>query len=428
MIEKEKAVKYFGNCKPKYLKRFSEKTPKGNYIEGWICKKSNRYLGSLLIDTLAGEPHCQFVQSMPKINYFEDTRDMLIRGENGRTHEVMAFEKLDGSCLILYPLLDENGYILEVVPKTRGRAVADTHFIELFNKIDKSAIWRYYGKNKGILFFEMYGVMNQHDIIHYQTGVDIALIGCYKDKLFWRGESLQTLAKNYGFKTPDLLFDVKWRSNAEQYFVDICSEKYGYYFNDVLYEDKLAPTTTDVIAKIKHFLDYLNKTYMDMYGRLATEGVVLNCTDASRKQRYLKVKPRTIEQQHRSHDGVTRSAIVKEVLKYFDDYGASVGDIYASDPNHHTEYITRMLLEDYNEEYVKKSAKKIEKVFMDVWDSKQIPQSLHNIAQELFIEYKDEGITHCMRMFGQKYPMKKKDAKTIYQILEIKFRQNGIEL
>lgn len=424
----EDAVKYFGGCKPKYLKKFSEETPQGNFIEGWICKKSNRYLGSLLITKLNGEPHLQFVQSMPKIDYFEDDRDMVIRNEKGRTHEVVGFEKLDGSCLILYPILDENGYIVEIVPKTRGRAVADSHFLDLYYKIDKSAIWRYYRKHKGILFFEMYGILNQHEIIHYQTGVDIALIGCYNEKLFWRGASLQTLAKNHGFKTPDILFKVKWQSRVEQYLVEITSQKYGYYFDDVKYDDRLAPTTIDVIAKIKHFLDYLNKSYMGMYGRVATEGVVLNCTDSKGRQRYLKVKPRDIENKHRSVDGVSRSSIVKEVLKYFDDYGGEVEEIYQKDPKHHTEYITRMLLEDYAEEYVKKSAKKIEKVFMQIWDAKQVPQSLHDIAQELFDEYKDEGITHCMRMFGQKYPMKKKDAKTIYQVLEIKFKRNGIEL
>lgn len=423
MIGIEEATKYFGDCKPKYLRRFSEKTPKGNYIEGWICKKSNRYLGSLLIDTLAGEPHLQFVQSMPKIDYFEDERDLCLVGNDANLtfHDAIAYEKLDGSCLILYPILDENGYIVEVVPKTRGRAVADSHFLELYDKIDKSAIWDYYGHNKGVLFFEMYGILNQHDIIHYDTGIDIRLIGCYTSR-FHKPKSLRGLCTKYGFRQPDAMFEIGRHS------VSITTQKYTWYFNDVKYEDRVAPTPIDAVSKIKHFLEYLNATYNDMYGRVATEGVVINCTDSRGQQRYLKVKPRDIEQKHRCVDGVSRSAIVKEVLKYFDDYGASVQEIYEQDPKHHTEYITRMLLEDYNEEYVKKSSKKIEKVFMDVWNAKQVPQSLHDIAQEVFDECKDEGITHCMRMFAQKYPMKKKDAKTIYYILEIKFKQNGVEL
>jgi len=419
----EEAVKYFGDCKPKYLKSFSEKTPQGNLIEGYICKKSNHYLGSLLITRLNGEPHEQFVQSMPHIGYFEDDRDMVIRTETGKLHDAIAFEKMDGSCLILYPIL-EGDKIVEVVPKTRGRAVADSHFLDLFDKTDKSAIWKYYATNKGILIFEMYGVLNQHEIIHYETGIDLVLIGHFKEGLFWRAMSLRNMAKKYGFRTPDWVFDIRWSRRFEQYIVQIPSKKYEWYFDEVKTEDKLAPTLVDAIATVQKFLDFLNKTYMDMYGRVATEGVVINCTDSKRRQRWLKVKPRDIERKHRGVDGVSRSSIVKEVMKYFDDYGSEVEEIYRNDPNHHTEYITRMLLEDYSEEYVMKSAKKIEKVFMQVWDAKQVPQSLHNIAQELYDEYKGQGITHCMRMFGQKYPMKKKDAKTIYQVLEIKFRRN----
>ena len=137
MIEIEEAVKYFGDCKPKHLRRFYEVTPEGNHIKGWICNKPNRYLGSLLIDTLWGEPHEQFVQSMPKIEYFNDERNICLDSEIcGVTFiDAVAYEKLDGSCLIIYPILDEHGKIVEVVPKTRGRAVADEHFLELYNKI-----------------------------------------------------------------------------------------------------------------------------------------------------------------------------------------------------------------------------------------------------------------------------------------------------
>ena len=65
---------------------------------------------------------------------------------------------------------------------------------------------------------------------------------------------------------------------------------------------------------------------------------------------------------------------------------------------------------------------------MQVWDSKQIPVSIHNISQELFDEYGDKGISHCMRMFAQKYPYKKKDARTVYHVLEKIFIKNNVDL
>lgn len=423
MIEVEEAVKYFNNCKSKHLRRFSEKTPEGNCIKGWICKKPNRYLGSLVIDEVNGEDHEQFVQSMPKIEYFNDERDICLdNDECGKAFtDAVAFEKLDGSCLIIYPLLFEDGKIMEIVPKTRGRAVADNHFLELFSKIDKSGIYKYYQHETGVLFFEMYGILNQHDIIHYQTGVDIVLIGCYEDDEFATPFKLWRIRNVCMLQQPDEMFRI--RENK----VEIITNKYQWYFDEVSEEDKFAPTRLDAVDKIQHFLEYLNKIYNDIYGRYATEGVVINCVNSKGYQKYIKVKPRDIENKHRSEKGIPRSDIIKEVLKYFDDYGSEVDEIYRENKNHHTEYIYRMLGEEYSEEYIQKSSKKIEKIFMDTWNAKQIPQSLHNIAEELFNEYSDKGITHCMRMFGQKYPYKKKYAKTIYQVLEKLFVKNGVD-
>lgn len=404
MLEKEDAVKYFNNCKPKHLIRFSEKTPEGNYIEGWVCKKPNRFLGSLVIDTLNGESHEQFVQSMPKIEYFSDERNICLDSEicGVDLTDAIAFEKLDGSCLILYPILDENDYIVEIVPKTRGRAVADNHFLDLFNKIDKSSIYRYYSENKGILFFEMYGILNQHDIIHYDTGIDIVLIGCYDEEGFGIPFKLWKIASLYSFKQPEEMFRIN-KNN-----VSIVTYKYRWYFNEVEIEDTIAPTRIDSVDKIQFFLEYLNKTYNDIYGRDIVEGVVINCVNSEGKQKYIKVKPRDILNKHRSEKGIPRKDIVKEVLKYFDEYGSEIDIIYRENKNHHTEYIHRMLLEEYDELYIQKSNKKIEKIFMQIWESKQIPKSIHNISEEIFNKYSDYGITHCMRMFAQEYPMKKK--------------------
>jgi len=425
-MEKFEAIKYFGNCKEKYLRKFQEDTPNGNCIEGYICTKPNRFLGSLLIFKLNGAPHHQFVQSMPKIDYFEHDKDMCIWDKDAKHVEVCAYEKLDGSCLILYPILDEKGYIVEIVPKTRGRAVADKHFLDLYNKCDKGPIYEYYRNNKGILFFEMYGILNQHEIIHYQTGIDLALIGCYTTR-FFKSKALKKLSSQYGFKQPDELFI--WHHSGGDNIVDIITEKYKWYFShvDISHDDKIAPSARDAINKMVEFLEYLNAKFSESHNRPAIEGVVINCTTYNGKQKYIKVKPRDIERKHRSEGGLPRSAIMKEVLKYFDDYGSEVDEIYRKDQNHHTEYIHRMLSEDYPPEFIKDSRKKIEKVFMQVWDSKQVPVSLQVICDELVSEYGDMGIVHCMRMFAQKYPSKRKQARWVYQILESKFAQMGMD-
>lgn len=428
MVDIEKICRYFGNCKQKHIGKFEEKTPDGNFIEGYICRKPNRYLGSLVITKLNGEPHEQFVQSMPKIEYFNDERDMVIWDSHTNRVEVSAYEKLDGSCLIVYPIL-ENGKFVEIVPKTRGRAVADSNFLELFNKCDKTPIWEYYyrGGNKGVLFFEMYGILNQHDVIHYQTGIDLALIGCYTTR-FFKGKALKNLCGKYGFKQPDMMFT--WDQSLGDNYIHITTEKYKWWFSHVGidWNDRIAPTARDAISKMVEFLEYLNNKFAEQNSRIAIEGVVVNCTNMSGDQKYIKVKPRDIEAKHRAEKGIPRRSIIKEVYKYFDDYGAEVSEIYAKDPDHHTEYIWNMLSEDYPMELIQKSKKKIENVFMQIWDSKQVPVSIHKICDDLITEYGDQGITHCMRMFAQKYPSKKRQARTIYQTLEIKFNKMGLEL
>jgi len=416
MIEVEKAIEYFGKCKSKHLSRFNEKTPKGNVIKGWICRKPNRYLGSLLIDEVNNVESEQFIQSMPKIEYFSDERSINL------DYDCICYEKLDGSCLIIYPLLDEKGNIIEIVPKTRGRAVADSNFVELYNKIDKSNIQHYYKKHLGVLMFELYGILNQHEIIHYTTGIDIKLIGCYDGNEFFNPMKLWILCLKHNFRQPDQVFRI------EKGRIYITSEKYRWYFDEIPIEELMPPTIIDCIDKIQYLMEYLNKKFYESNGRIASEGVVLNCTTMNNTQKYIKIKPKDIENKHRSENGIPRSSITKEVLKYFDEYGSEVDEIYKTYKNHHTEYLHRMLKEEYSDELIKKSSKKIEKIFMQIWDSKQIPMSIHYIAQELFDKYSNKGITHCMRMFAQEYPMKKKDSKTIYHVLEKLFIRNKVDL
>lgn len=406
---------YFeGRVKPKHLRAFEETTPEGNKITGYISVKPNKYLGSCLITNCNGEETNQFIQSMPKINYFEDERDI--------SNEVISlcYEKLDGTCLILYPLKNKNGETIEIIPKTRGRAVADSHFITLFQKVDQKPIQDYYTENDGILIFEMHGILNQHEIIHYTVGIDIRLIAIFEDNKF---NNNPIESEVYGFRKPDLVF--KLTHQHPDWIVKSTSEKFKPYLHRNIWT---FPTNIDAVIGIKKLLEDLNKEYVQYNGIRAIEGVVINTYNSEGYPKWLKCKPRDIENEHRSQNGIPRSSITKEVLKYFDEYGAEVKEIYLTDENHHTEYIHRMLSESYAPELIQKSKRKIERIFMQIWESKQVPESIHQITDELIEEYGDEGIQHCMRMFAQKYPMKKKDARMVYSTLEIKFNRKGLEL
>lgn len=407
---------FYGIVKPKHLRFFEEDTPDGNHITGYINQKPNHYLGSMVILTVNNEECIQFVQSMPKIHYFKDERDILNDGNHNE-----CYEKLDGSCLILYPLKNKEDEIIEVVPKTRGRPIADNHFIELFKKIDQLPIKKYYETHDNILIFELYGILNQHEIINYDTGIDIRLISIVDNK--GKFTNKKELASFYNFKLPDKVFELYNIGNA--WFIRVTSEKYKEYFDEPVYE---YPTNIDAMLGMKHLLEELNKKYQQINGRLATEGVVVNTRRSNGSKKFLKCKPRDIENKHKSVNGIPRQSITKEVLKYFDEYGSEVEEIYKKDPNHHTEYLYRMLEEEYAIELIHKSKKKIERIFMQIWESKQVPESIHNISNELFEKYSNEGISHCMRMFAQEYPMLKSKARIVYGVLEKLFIKNEVEL
>ncbi|MBQ6219982.1 MAG: hypothetical protein IJH63_00565 [Methanobrevibacter sp.] len=405
---------YFNDVKPKHMRRFNETTPEGNNITGYICHKPNKYLGSMLIMTVNGEETNQFIQSMPKIHYFEDSRDI---SEHSLS---LCYEKLDGTCLIIYPLKNSKGETIEVVPKTRGRPVADKHFRELLQHVDQKPIQKYYKKNDGILIFEMYGILNQHEIIHYDTGIDIRLIAEYNDGVF---EINPVTASIWGFRKPDLLFTLF--KHGTDWMVKTKSKKFQVYLGNEIYT---FPTNIDAVDGIQNLLEDLNKQYIEVNGIRAIEGVVINTRNINDHPKWLKCKPRDIENEHRTVNGIPRSSITKEVLKYFDEYGSEVKEIYLKDKNHHTEYIHRMLSEEYNADLIKKSKNKIERVFIQIADSKTVPESIHKICEDLLDEYGDEGIRKCMQEFAKEYPFKKKEARMVYNTLEMKFKKKGLDL
>lgn len=182
--------KYFQNkVEPKYLSEFKAKTPEGNLIWGYISRKSNMYLGSIIITHICeknGKSYDteQFVQSFPKIHYWDDNNKL-----NDVGNEIIYYcqEKLDGTCLILYSLNDDNGNSIEIIPKSRNLAVAGDHILEMFNLVDKKAILEFFKNPRHFndtLMFELYGILNRHEIAHMENYIDIRLIGAYIDENF----------------------------------------------------------------------------------------------------------------------------------------------------------------------------------------------------------------------------------------------------
>ena len=421
--------KYFNNIKIKNLKDFREITPNGNIIEGVICKKPNRFLGSMVIDKIILENKEvieteQFIQAMPKIHYYDENKKMYSK------EEVVypAYEKLDGTCLILFGLYN-NGKVIEIVPKTRGVPVADSFIVDLYNEIDHSNVesfFEMYGDFNPVLLFELFGALNQHSIFYPRTRIDINLIGGSLDGVFLDWYELDYFRDQYDFNRPIKLFSLVYFNNVWR-----IRFKPGIFFHYAFLEcsdeerievlRREYDNESDMIQALENFITVINKNFYKVHNRQLLEGVVVNTYNAlSKSFVYIKVKSTEIKEMCKLENGVPRKFILKEVRKYFDEYGSRVKDIYISDENHYKEYVNRNLLEEFAPDIVNnnRTQKRVQNIFLDILESKEPPVGLQEICNGLRDKYPELSVSDLMRLFAKEYPEKKRYASTAYQIFE----------
>ena len=396
---------YFNNkVKKKDLYQFKQKTKKGNIIEGYICRKPNEYLGSMFIEKVNNEDNPQFIHSMPKIHYYSK------KLENIQIEKITFHEKLDGSCIIYYPLY-QNGKIIEVIPKTRNTVIADDFIFNLLKKTITHPIEKIIKEYDTVLMFELYGVLNQHEIYNPDAYCSLTLIGGYSinTNQMYSNSMLDSFAEKYNLKRPRHLITVHGFRGV--YFRTFISPYLQiYYRNDRI---SMHTSLSEVIQEIKKILSQVNQESYNINGFALTEGVVANM----QKQigGYLKVKPEEIELKHK---GIPTIEIKKEVRKYWDEYGSKIEAIYKQDNKHYLNYVKENLAEDFPIDIVEsnKTKKRIEKIFFTIWDAKTVPIGIQEIARTLCEENPELSLSEIMNIFSQQYPQKKNQARMVYSI------------
>ena len=396
---------YFDNkVKKKDLYQFKQKTKKGNIIEGYICRKPNEYLGSMFIEKVNNEDNPQFIHSMPKIHYYSK------KIEGIETEEIIFHEKLDGSCVIYYPLY-QDGEVIEVIPKTRNTVIADDFIFNLLKKAITYPIEKIVKEYDIVLMFELYGVLNQHEIYNPDAYCSLTLIGGYSinTNQMYSNSMLDSFAEKYNLKRPRHLITVHGFRGV--YFITFISPYLQIYYRN----DKISMHTSlsEVIQEIKKILSQVNQESYNINGFALTEGVVANM----QKQigGYLKVKPEEIELKHK---GIPTIEIKKEVRKYWDEYGSKIETIYKQDKKHYLNYVKENLAEDFPIDIVEsnKTKKRIEKIFFTIWDAKTVPIGIQEIARTLCEENPELSLPEIMNIFSQQYPQKKNQARMVYSI------------
>ena len=396
---------YFDNkVKKKDLYQFKQKTKKGNIIEGYICRKPNEYLGSMFIEKVNNKDNPQFIHSMPKIHYYSK------KIEGIETEEIIFHEKLDGSCIIYYPLY-QDGEVIEVIPKTRNTVIADDFIFNLLKKAITYPIEEIVKEYNIVLMFELYGVLNQHEIYNPDAYCSLTLIGGYSinTNQMYSNSMLDSFAEKYNLKRPSHLITVHGFQGV--YFITFISPYLQiYYRND---RTSMYTSLSEVIQKIKKILSQVNQESYNINGFALTEGVVANM----QKQigGYLKVKPEEIELKHK---GIPTIEIKKEVRKYWDEYGSKIEAIYKQDKKHYLNYVKENLAEDFPIDIVEsnKTKKRIEKIFFTIWDTKTVPIGIQEIARTLCEENPELSLPEIMNIFSQQYPQKKNQARMVYSI------------
>ena len=104
------------------------------------------------------------------------------------------------------------------------------------------------------------------------------------------------------------------------------------------------------------------------------------------------------------------------MYKLYDEY--DVKKLYVTNPNLIYEMIINGLSEEYSLEIINENIRLIEKTFLQVSKSKEVPNSINNIAHELIDKYPKENITDLMKKFAKEYPFYKSESNLLFNVLK----------
>lgn len=375
----EAFLEYYGeNLGKGKFRKVTCQTPKGNGVKAHLCMEQNRYLGSLMIFEVNGHPTRQIVHGFPKMGYYE--------GQNVEGDYYVA-EKIDGTNVVIYPLLDHDGLFLEAVPKTRRTVVmgeyGDRHFYNLYQMLkDKEALEDHVKLTGGTLALELYGYLNKHSI-NYSEPIDYCLLA-------------------------------RWDSDNHPTFIDGLKQ-----FNHA----PRVEYTSDV--RIFEALDKLMDEYEAINnndGVLKHEGVVLtSMRDGDWK--FYKAKPASVYQSCVCSEGVPTGAVKHSVAKYFDEHYDCAKENYESDREGVVNEVKDDLEGDFPRRYVDeaKTVRKIINVFEARIAEREYDESLVEIAECLVADNPDLCLSDLMRVFAEKYPYLKKKSSDVYNIIKKKY-------
>lgn len=377
----------FNTTSKKNIRKFEEVTPEKNKIEGYIYLGRNKKLGSLVLTKVNGEQLKEpvYIQGMPKLFKWSQVY-------GSKTHipftEIYVYEKLDGTNITFYPLFSADGEFLELVPKTRQRAVASEQFLDLLSTLDVS--WVYHGclnrDSLRIFCCELYGKRNKH-LIDYDIDIGLCFLCAF--------EYAEIYSPSYIFDSehsPSLLAKITESATDVSWFL-------------LTYGLKVSSNLRKLYKSFEETFYNINKRGKT----IKTEGAVWHIWNEFHSLEMVKCKAKDVKKLHEEiFFGVPRQEVISAILKLVEN------EIPLTVDN-----VIKELKEDFEYKVLKdkKTQNRIKSCIYRYTKQQKAGEEIRRIVEDINANCPNDSLSDKMRWFAMRYPDKRHLASKVYNML-----------
>ena len=411
-MEKEKASELFG-VSSKNVNKFTETTPEGNDLTGFICKSRGSNMGAMIIDTVNGHETHQFVRGMPKLHYLTD-RDTI-------DSNPYVLSKLDGTNIVAYPLMvNPDQGTKEVLFKTRLMPHAKDGWMQKINQVFTDKMWKAVMDKQHSFSYELYGVHNRHEA-QYQH-LDIPELNMDLLCVLEQGKSLPfpeviQLANKYKIKT---VMQAAMISDMGTEIMALFNPQYQRIYEDYFPIDDdviVQPTMVDMYHAMENFFEKMNMKFQDIHkGGIITEGSVWHYGEE--ENHMIKCKAMSVREGHiKQACGIPHHDIKKAIVKADENLEEDLATIKQDTL---MDFIKDELLEEYSKEMVEdeRVKQKAMSILGKYLRKVEIDEEMEQIIARIHNEIGEEATpADKMRVFAELYPNMRNKSSKVYQAL-----------
>ncbi|KYC46744.1 MAG: hypothetical protein AMQ22_02058 [Candidatus Methanofastidiosum methylothiophilum] len=406
-LNKEKASEMFG-VSGKNVQHFKIDTPDKNHVEGWICKSRQSNMGSLIIDTVNFVKTWQFVRGMPKLQYLDERDEPTLP---------TILHKEDGTNIVMFPLLFNEGEYAETLFKTRLMPYCNDNWLVKIKEVITNNHYKAVEKECLSFSYELYGIQNKHEV-QYQYQ-DIPELNLDLLTVLMHGKSLpykemSEIAKKYNLSTALKAFEILHAEYYNAYLTTEFIDRFDDYVEDPVIRSK---TLEGLYNECENFFEKMNMKFQDKHQRgIITEGSVWHY--GLEENHMKKCKAISVREGHiKQACGIPHHDIRKAIVKVDENSEKDLSEtpivyILTGVKDELSEEYDKIMIDDKRTEDKIKSVlgKYLRKVHIDA-EMEQIIQRIHNEIDP------DSSPADKMRVFAQLYPNMRKQSRTVYQAL-----------